>query len=142
MILKCDKFVNLGGDQRFNSWLDEVRQLEWEGYELWLCGGLLHKTITRDLDASLVGPWEPDKIRYLLNNMYQIAFKLQIEPDIKYHSKDNLIQPGSSKRFWSAYPPGMLFVGNEKLLCGKLGHGDLRWKEANVKPIAAPKKLI
>ena len=142
MILKCDKFLPIASmdDARFIQWLDQVKQMDWSDYELWVYGGILHKPITRDLDASLVGPWNPDRIRLLLDGMYQTAFELQIEPDIKYQTIEQLTQPGSP--LLSGYPPSMLLVGNKKLLCGKLGDGNLRWKRSPIKTINPPKQLI
>tara|TARA_R110000737_G_scaffold191897_1_gene213278 strand:+ start:770 stop:1210 length:441 start_codon:yes stop_codon:yes gene_type:complete len=134
MILKCDKFLPISSlsDVRFTQWLDQVKQMDWSDYELWVYGGILDKPITRDIDASLIGPWAPDRIRLLLDGMYQIAFELQIEPDIKYQTIEQLTQPDSP--LLSGYPPGMLLVGNKKLLCGKLGDGNLRWKQSKFIP--------
>jgi len=142
MTLRCDKFVPLRGleDERFKIWLSRSGDLDWTDYELWIYGGILHKPITRDLDASLVGPWDPDRIRLLLDGMYQAAFELQIEPDIKYQTKRQLMHPDSSLE--SGYPPGRMYVGKSQFVCGKLGDGNLRWQRSPIKTINPPKQLI
>ena len=134
MVLKCDKFLPIASldDARFIKWLDQVKQMDWSDYELWVYGGILDKPVTRDLDASLVGPWNPGRIRLLLDGMYQAAFELQIEPDIKYQTQDQLINPGSSLE--SGYPPGLLIMEGKRQLCGKLGDGNLRWKQSKFIP--------
>lgn len=141
-MLKCDKFIPINGlqDSRFIFWLTTVQQLDWQDYELWVYGGLLHKQSTRDIDASLVGPWNPIKIRELLDGMYQSAFELQLMPDIKYQTKEQLAQPDASKQ--SAYPPGMLIMEGKPQTCGKLGKGDLRWKKSPIRTVLPPKQLI
>jgi hypothetical protein len=64
--------------------------------------------------------------------MYQAAFELQIEPDIKYQTQEQLTQPDSSLE--SAYPPGLLIMEGKRQLCGKLGDGNLRWKQSKFIP--------
>lgn len=142
MVLKCDKFLPIASlsDARFTKWLDQVNRMDWSGYELWVYGGLLHKTRTRDIDASLVGEWDPKKIRLLLDGMYQAAFELQLMPDIKYQTREQLTQPDSSLE--SAYPPGLLIMEGKRQLCGKLGDGNLRWKKSPIRTILPPQQLI
>lgn len=134
MRFKCDKFLPIASldDARLIQWLDQVKQMDWSDYELWFYGGILDKPTTRDLDASLVGPWDPDRIRLLLDGMYQTAFELQIEPDIKYQTKDQLTHPNSP--LLSGYPPGRMHVGKSQFVCGKLGDGNLRWKQSKFIP--------
>ena len=142
MRFKCDKFLPITSldDARFITWLDQIKQMDWSDYELWIYGGILHKPITRDLDASLVGPWNPEKIRLLLDGMYLAALDQQIEPDIKYQTKEQLIKPDSSLE--SGYPPSRIHVGRKSFVCGKLGDGNLRWKRSPIKTINPPKQLI
>lgn len=142
MRFKCDKFLPITSldDARLIQWLDQVKQMDWSDYELWIYGGILHKPITRDLDASLVGPWNPEKIRLLLDGMYLAALDQQIEPDIKYQTKEQLIKPDSSLE--SGYPPSRIHVGRKSFVCGKLGDGNLRWKRSPIKTINPPKQLI
>ena len=134
MMLKCDKFVPLRGleDERFKIWLSRSGDLDWTDYELWVYGGILDKPITKDLDASLIGPWDPDRIRLLLDGMYQAAFELQIEPDIKYQTREQLMHPNSP--LLSGYPPGRMHVGKSQFVCGILGDGNLRWKQSKFVP--------
>lgn len=142
MRFKCDKFLPIASldDARFITWLDQIKQMDWSDYQLWIYGGILHKPITRDLDASLVGPWNPEKIRLLLDGMYLAALDQQIEPDIKYQTKEQLIKPDSSLE--SGYPPSRIHVGRKSFVCGKLGDGNLRWKRSPIKTINPPKQLI
>lgn len=143
MVLKCDYFEPLCtiNDSRFIFWLTSVQQeLDWQDYELWIYGGILDKPRTRDLDASLIGPWDPIRIRQLLTGMYQKAFELNIEPDIKYQTRQQMTDEDSSKQ--SAYPPDMLIMGNKRTTCGKLGRGNLRWKTSPIRNPKTRKQVI
>jgi len=141
-MLRCDKFVPICtlNDPNFKLWLNTIKEMDWQDYELWVYGGLLHKYSTRDIDASLVGPWDPGKIRALLDGMYQTAFELQLMPDIKYQTWEQLTHPDSSLE--SGYPPTMLIIEGKPQVCGKLGRGDLRWKRSPIRTIHPPQKLI
>lgn len=141
-MLQCNKFqpIYTLNDPNFKLWLNTIKEMDWQGYELWIYGGILDKPVTRDIDASLIGPWDPDKIRLLLDGMYHAAFELQIEPDIKYQTQDQLINPDSSLE--SGYPPGRMHVGKSQFVCGKLGDGNLRWKRSPINTINPPKQVI
>lgn len=142
MVLKCDKFRSIRtlDDPQFNFWLTQVKAMDWQDYELWIYGGILKKPITRDIDASLVGPWDPDKIRQLLDGMYMAAFGLQLMPDIKYQTKEEMLNPDSSQL--CAYPPGVLVMEGRRHLCGILGQGNLRWKATPIRTVYEPQQLI
>ena len=133
-MLQCNKFqpIYTLNDPNFKLWLNTIKEMDWQGYELWIYGGILDKPVTRDIDASLIGPWDPDKIRLLLYGMYQTAFELQLMPDIKYQTREQLADPDSPLE--SGYPPNILIIEGKRQLCGKLGRGDLRWKQSKFIP--------
>lgn len=142
MVLKCDKFEPIQGieDPRFKFWLNQIQVMDWKDHELWIYGGILKKSITRDIDASIVGPWDPVKIRELLDGMYMAAFGLRMMPDIKYQSKEEMLHPDSSNL--CAYPPGVLIMEGRRHLCGILGQGNLRWKPTPISKINPPQRFI
>ena len=55
-----------------------------EGYELYVTGGILEGWLTWDLDLILYGPYNPTKIKNALNHIVKIGFKNHIYTDPQY----------------------------------------------------------
>lgn len=129
-MLVCNNFKPIYGinDPYLEEWLTRIQKIEWGDYKLFLYGGLLNKSITRDIDGSIIGPWNPVALRQLLDLCYREAFDLKLMPDIKWHKNLNDLE------YWGAYPPGMMIMNGTRGTAGKLGDGDLRWKENRQKP--------
>jgi len=59
-----------------------------EGYELYVTGGILEGWLTWDVDFSLHGPYNPARIKKALNHIIEIGFKNHIYTDPQYqHTK-------------------------------------------------------
>ena len=43
-----------------------------------------------------------------------------------------------TENYWGAYPPGLMVINGVRTTCGKLGDGDLRWKETKLRPTKRP----
>ncbi len=134
-MLVCNDFRRIHGlnDPYVREWLERLYLIDWGDYRLWLYGGILDKTHTRDLDGSIIGPWEPQKLRQLLDICYKEAFDLKLMPDIKWHK-----QLDEGGNYWGAYPPGLMVMNGVRGCAGKLGDGDLRWKENIPRPTKRP----
>ena len=135
-MLVCNDFRKIHGlqDPYVKEWIDRLKLVDWGNYRLWVYGGILNKPLTRDIDASIIGPWQPQKLRQLLDICYKEAFDLKQMPDIKWQKGDIHV----TENYWGAYPPGLMIINGVRGTCGKLGDGDLRWKETKLRPIKRP----
>jgi hypothetical protein len=135
-MLVCNDFRRIHGidDPFVREWLDRIKLVDWGEYKLWLYGGILDKGHTRDIDGSITGPWQPEKLRQLLDICYKEAFALRIMPDIKWQKGDVHV----TEDYWGAYPPGMMVMNGVRGTAGKLGDGNLRWKETKLRPTKRP----
>ena len=80
-------------DPRFQLWLRQIIELDWEDYELYIYGGILENRRTADLDGCIIGAPDPLKIEYLLSNIVRISFALGIYPDIQYNMTGEVYDP-------------------------------------------------
>lgn len=55
-----------------------------DGLELYLTGGILEGWLTWDLDWTIVGPYQPEKIKAAMDWITQVGFELGIYPDVTY----------------------------------------------------------
>jgi len=96
---KAEEILPIEGikDPRFQTWMREILKLNWDGYELWLYGGILENRRTADLDGCIIGEPDPLKIEYLLDNIVKISFALQIYPDIQYNMTGEVYDPITDK---------------------------------------------
>lgn len=70
-------------DPLFKSWLEQIKPVI-NGYELWIYGGILEDWLTFDLDATLIGPNDPQRVNKMLDDIIRISFDYGIFPDIKF----------------------------------------------------------
>ena len=79
-------WYNVSGlsDPLFKKWLDRVKELDWTGYELWVYGGLLEPWYTWDIDCTVMGPYNPDRIRELLYGITRVGFNIGLRSDVKW----------------------------------------------------------
>lgn len=77
---------------------DEVEFIE--EFELFVHGGILEDWITFDADLFLIGPYEPEKIKSILDHIIKIGFEENLLCDISYQQGgwfdhyDNIEIPG------------------------------------------------
>lgn len=72
------------GDPLFAAWCHRVRELDWQDYELWIYGGILEPWATYDVDCTIIGPYDPDRIRYLLEGVTRVGFNTGLRSDVKW----------------------------------------------------------
>ena len=70
-------------DPLFKKWLDSIKPYL-EGYELWIYGGVLEDWLAMDIDGSIIGPYDPEKINRVLDNIVRVSFEYGLFPDCKY----------------------------------------------------------
>ena len=88
---KCDGYKTLSGlnDPLVQEWLRQVKELDWTGYELWIYGGILEWE-TIDLDGSIMGPLDTQRVNYLLDNITRISFELGVASGVVYNISNKL----------------------------------------------------
>lgn len=82
---ECNKWTPIIGieDIRFRHWAERIRPYL-VGYELWVYGGILEGWETNDIDGSIIGPYNPNHINWMLENICRITLEEGLFPDIKY----------------------------------------------------------
>lgn len=55
-----------------------------EGFQLYVVGGILEGWLTWDIDWTLVGPYEPERIKLALDWLTGVGFKHSLYPDVCY----------------------------------------------------------
>lgn len=112
-------------DPLFQAWLGAIKP-HLEGYELWIYGGVLEPWLSFDIDASLIGPLDSNKINRVLDNIIRVSFEYGLFPDIKYVFDGRLFHWS----YWEAtgrhtvckyayYKPEMI-VNHKKIQWGRL----------------------
>lgn len=138
---KCEKFKQLDGinDPLFVEWLRQIKELDWDGYQLWIYGGILEWP-TYDIDGSVLGGRDSARINYLLDNIVRISFALDINPDIKY-SFNGLYDPNlhEKKCINYAFYRGHKYVDGQLIEWTKEKHDDL-WQRSRCWPLGKQKK--
>jgi len=81
-----ESWVALWGlaDPKVIEFIDRIKQLNWNGYELYLYGGILLDGETYDIDGTIIGSRDYGQINYLLDGITRIGFEMGIYPDIKW----------------------------------------------------------
>ena len=127
---ECSELVGIISmdDPLFKAWWNKVKQYL-DGYEFWIYGGVLENWLTYDIDATIIGPNDPNRINFMLENIVRISFEYSIFPDIKYSIDGKLFK-------WSEwmdtgetvlcsydyYKPNM-FISNKGVYWGSLKNG-------------------
>ena len=83
----------LKGLKSVKGLLKEIKELDWEDYNLYLVGSILSNVETSDVDLIITGPLVPAKIDYLLEAIVEIGFEHQIFCDVKFSVTGELFDP-------------------------------------------------
>lgn len=59
------------GDEEFQQAYQPIFNLDWTGYDLYLVGSLTNAESSNDIDAIIVGPYDPPKVLELLKGVEQ-----------------------------------------------------------------------
>jgi hypothetical protein len=57
------------GDKEFQQAYQPIFNLDWTGYDLYLVGSLTGSESSNDIDATIVGPYNPPKVLELLKGV-------------------------------------------------------------------------
>lgn len=77
-------------DPLVREFMKRINTLDWSGYQLWAHGSILSERTAQDVDLTIIGPNEPERVNHLLEQCVKIGFDLFIQVDIKYLVKGKL----------------------------------------------------
>ena len=91
---ECDTWQWLNGVNTaiIQQYIAEIKRIDWGEHQLWFFGGILENRRTKDLDGAIIGPYIPDKIQYLLNNVVKVGFDIGVYPDVFYMKEGALFE--------------------------------------------------
>lgn len=97
------------GDNEFNTAYQPIFDLDWTGYDLYLVGSLTNSESSNDIDAIIVGPYDPPKILELLKGMeacgpWDVAYYGTVYQPWIVGDPTRMIPMGKSKQ--SKFPKG------------------------------------
>jgi len=85
---KNDTWLSVGGlhHPAFQTYLAEVKTRPelFEGFNLYVTGGLLEDWQSWDVDWVLTGPYQPERIKAVMEWITELGFKHLIYPDVHY----------------------------------------------------------
>ena len=89
-----DEWTTINGLDSVQHILDRIKkEIKWTGYQLWVQGSILCDVDTHDLDLSIMGPFIPERINQLLEEVVKIGFEEKTFCDVKYIVSNELYDP-------------------------------------------------
>ena len=108
-----DEWTTINGLASIQHVLDRIKsEIRWTGYQLWVHGSILCDVDTHDIDMTIMGPFIPQNINYLLEQIVRIGFEEQIFCDVKYNVSNRLWDPtrdGVMTIKYASYQPKIRF---------------------------------
>ena len=111
-------------DPKTIEFIEKIKELDWSDYKLFVYGGILVDDYTTyDIDGTIMGPRDTDRIRYLLASITEIGFEMGVYPDIKW--AEDLYDPtiDSTKTINYAHYRGYKFIDDRFLKYATLNNG-------------------
>lgn len=111
-------------DPKSIDFIEKIKELDWSDYKLFVYGGILVEDYTTyDIDGTIIGPRDPERINYLLDNITRIGFTNGIYPDIKWATE--LYDPtiDGDKTINYAHYKGYKFIEERYLKYATLNNG-------------------
>lgn len=119
-------------DLKTIEFIEEIKGLDWSDYRLFLYGGILVDDYTTyDIDGTILGGRDSERINYLLDGITKIGFEMGVYPDIKWG--EDLYDPtiDESKTINYAHYKGYKFIDDRFLRFASLNNGlyerDRKW---------------
>lgn len=92
--------------------LRSIQALVGPEYSAWIVGGILEYRETGDLDVILTGPYNPERINFLLKEIVLLGFASKVFIDVKYSLSGELFIPsqynidiGKKTYLYATYAP-------------------------------------
>jgi hypothetical protein len=64
--------------------LDRIKELDWTDYELWTHGSILGEAEANDIDLTIIGPRDVQRVSKLLEDCVRLGYQRNIQTDVKY----------------------------------------------------------
>ena len=71
-------------DPNIQKLFDCIDFMDWSEYQLWVHGGIMMNKMTGDLDLTITGPYQPDRINFMLETIVACGFAHGVYVDVKY----------------------------------------------------------
>ncbi len=71
-------------DELTQDLLDAIKQLDWTDYELWTHGSILGTAPANDIDFTIIGPHDVERVSVLLEECVRLGYERNIQTDTKY----------------------------------------------------------
>jgi hypothetical protein len=71
-------------DELTQDLLNAIKQLDWTDYELWTHGSILGTALANDIDFTIIGPRDNQRISELLEGCVRLGYERNIQTDTKY----------------------------------------------------------
>jgi hypothetical protein len=113
---KNDKWKVLNGLDSISKTLFRItKEIDWDGYQLWIHGSILSNVNTFDIDLTILGPMNTERIMHLLREVNKIGFEEQQFTDVKYNITNDLydINKDDAKKFLYACYSDILTINGE-----------------------------
>jgi len=91
-------------------------EIVWGDYQLWVHGTILNNIETWDMDLTIIGPSNPEKINELLEAVVQIGFREKHYLDVKCSLSGELYDPVNDTTkniLYACYKPSIKVNGKE-----------------------------
>lgn len=90
------------GDKEFKQAYQPIFNLDWTGYDLYLVGSLTNSESSNDIDAIIVGPYDPPKVIELLKGVeacgpWDIAYYGEVYQPYQMGDPVRMVPLGKSK---------------------------------------------
>jgi hypothetical protein len=82
--LRMIYFLNGLKDPIFIKFLNNLKNINFFEYNLWLVGGMLENRLTKDIDLCIEGN-NPDNLYEINRNLIKLSLKLNLFLDIQFH---------------------------------------------------------
>ena len=110
-------------DPNFIKFIDKINELNWGEYSLYIYGGILEGWETFDVDGTIMGPRDPSRINYLLDNITRISFELMVLHDITWSQELYDRNKDTTKIVNSAYYRGSRMDSGNYIKYASLDNG-------------------
>ena len=71
-------------DELTQDLLDAIKQLDWTDYQLWTHGSILGTSSANDIDFTIIGPRDNQRVSELLEGCVRLGYERNIQTDTKY----------------------------------------------------------
>ena len=135
-------------DELTQDLLNAIKQLDWTDYELWTHGSILGTAPANDIDFTIIGPRDNQRISELLEGCVRLGYERNIQTDTKYLVEGHLYDPveGHPQKQIQAHYQPEIWINGTTYKYGTLVDGlwltERHWPMTKPAAPYSPKQLI